>query len=55
MDIAAFTICADGGANHLYELCEKSPSLGLEEFVRLCLLSFLGAKVVDLFVLLLYD
>jgi hypothetical protein len=33
--VASFTICADGGANRLYDLCEKSESLSLENFVRL--------------------
>lgn len=36
--IASFTICADGGANRLYDLCEKSESLSLENFV--CLIRF---------------
>jgi hypothetical protein len=30
---ASFTICADGGANQLYDLCEKSESLSLDSFV----------------------
>lgn len=31
--VASFTICADGGANQLYDLCEKSESLSLDDFV----------------------
>ena len=45
--IASFTICADGGANRLYDLCEKSESLSLESFVRLL---DLPCQAVDIYI-----
>jgi thiamine pyrophosphokinase len=32
-NVASFTICADGGANRLYDLCEASESHALENHV----------------------
>jgi hypothetical protein len=34
IDAASFTICADGGANRLYALCEKSESHAMKNHVR---------------------